>query len=202
MVAQHYPLKTLVTWSPTGDALVPWKAQVDGQTWSVRLNDFPEEHLYTLLIGGKEMESFDTWPPLWRKLKSTGKATALSPKSAGAMHPYTLLIGEEETEGFDTWPPLWRKLKSPGKAAVHSPKEIGALVGALEIALAGGEPMRELLKRVEAFIVISVWEREGHKIDRVKNRLRMTEHKIRAILREHGILSAGANASKGRARFT
>jgi hypothetical protein len=78
MVTQDRPLQTLVTWSPTGDALVPWSAQVEGQIWSVRVNDFPEEHLYTLLIGEKDTASFDAWPPVWRKLRSPGKAAARS----------------------------------------------------------------------------------------------------------------------------
>jgi len=72
MVAQDHPQETLVSWSPTGDALVPWRAQVAGQRWRVRLKDFPEEHLFTLLIGRREVESFDSWPPVWRKLQSSG----------------------------------------------------------------------------------------------------------------------------------
>jgi hypothetical protein len=84
-VVTRSPLRTLVTWSPTGDALIPWKARVEDQTWSLRVNDFPEERLYSLLIDGKEVETLDAWPPRWHRLKSPERGAARS--SRGGVSP-------------------------------------------------------------------------------------------------------------------
>jgi hypothetical protein len=40
---------------------------VDEQTWLIRLGDFPAEPLYTLLVDGAEIESFDAWPAAWTR---------------------------------------------------------------------------------------------------------------------------------------
>ena len=61
------PLKTAVDWVPTGDTVTPWRAEMGFQLWEVRVNDFPEENLYTLLVDGEEVESFDDWPASWRQ---------------------------------------------------------------------------------------------------------------------------------------
>jgi hypothetical protein len=54
-----------IRWRSTGDAECPYEAEVDGQRWMVRGNDFPAERLYTLLIDGVEHEQYDSWPAAW-----------------------------------------------------------------------------------------------------------------------------------------
>jgi len=54
-----------VTWSRTGDPVVLWRAEVGTRGWAVRINDFPEEHLYTLIVGEEEVGDFDDWPRGW-----------------------------------------------------------------------------------------------------------------------------------------
>ena|SRR5579864_6528079 len=63
-------LHTRVEWRPTGDVMEPWRSQLGRNLWSLRLNDFPEEHLYTLLINGRSAGSFDDWPAEWLKIDS------------------------------------------------------------------------------------------------------------------------------------
>lgn len=46
---------------------IVYKATVDGQNWTVRMNDFPAEPLYTLQIEGKEIIDFNNWPERWTK---------------------------------------------------------------------------------------------------------------------------------------
>lgn len=46
---------------------VVYRAGVDGATWTVRMNDFPTEPLYTLLIGGEPRIDFNNWPALWHR---------------------------------------------------------------------------------------------------------------------------------------
>jgi hypothetical protein len=56
-----------VQWSRTNERTAFWRATVDGETWTVRVNDFPEEQLYTLLVNGEELGSFDGWPRQWSR---------------------------------------------------------------------------------------------------------------------------------------
>jgi hypothetical protein len=39
-------------------------AYVDGKKWRLRMNDFPEEPLFTLIVGEQTID-FDDRPPTW-----------------------------------------------------------------------------------------------------------------------------------------
>lgn len=58
-------LRTPVTWGRTGELLRPFSAVVNGQTWIVRIGEFPEEPLYTLIVDAVTVGSFSTWPEGW-----------------------------------------------------------------------------------------------------------------------------------------
>ena len=60
-------VQTRVTWTRTADVDRPYRATVQGKQWVLQLGDFPAEPLYTLLIDGAEVESFDTWPEAWTR---------------------------------------------------------------------------------------------------------------------------------------
>jgi len=60
-------LKSAIHWTLTGDALVPYESKVGPLRMRIRLNDFPDKQLYTLLIGGREWVSFDDWPTSWTR---------------------------------------------------------------------------------------------------------------------------------------
>jgi len=60
-------LTTDVKWSKTDDPTVLWRAQVGAGAWTVRVNDFPEEHLYTLYVNDQQLGSFDEWPRQWSR---------------------------------------------------------------------------------------------------------------------------------------
>ena len=53
----------------TDDPTALWSARVGAGTWTVRVNDFPEEHLYTLYVDGEELGSFDAWPRQWSRIE-------------------------------------------------------------------------------------------------------------------------------------
>lgn len=38
-------------------------------TWKIRLNDFPEEPMYTLIVEEEEMLNFTDWPDSWKKVQ-------------------------------------------------------------------------------------------------------------------------------------
>ncbi|HEY1182818.1 MAG TPA: hypothetical protein VGE89_01460 [Bryobacteraceae bacterium] len=58
-------LAQIVIWHQTEDLYVPWETDVDGHRWQVRLNDFPDEPMYTLLIDEALVGDFQEWPPYW-----------------------------------------------------------------------------------------------------------------------------------------
>jgi hypothetical protein len=55
-----------VTFRETGDARFPFEASVDGETWLVRIDEFPEEpSLYSLIVDGEVVERLMAWPAAW-----------------------------------------------------------------------------------------------------------------------------------------
>ncbi len=61
------PRERDIAWSRTTDPFHPFAAEVDGQSWVLYLGEFPEEPLYTLLVDGEPVQSFDDWPPRWSR---------------------------------------------------------------------------------------------------------------------------------------
>ncbi len=60
-------LKKSIIWTKTDDQDFPYAAKVDNESWKLRLNDFPEEPLYTLCIEGRPAIDFDDWPESWTR---------------------------------------------------------------------------------------------------------------------------------------
>jgi uncharacterized protein YjaG (DUF416 family) len=56
-----------LTWIATGDVDYPWAADVDGQSWRVALKNFPDELMYSLVIGAEAVGDFHDWPGTWRR---------------------------------------------------------------------------------------------------------------------------------------
>jgi len=54
-----------ILWSNTGDGEFPYRTELDGYTLIVRVNSFPAESLYTLLINNVEVEDLEHWPKAW-----------------------------------------------------------------------------------------------------------------------------------------
>lgn len=55
-----------ISWKKdSGDEFV--YTRVD-KNWKIKMNDFPEEVLYTLFVDGKPVLDFDDWPQHWDKL--------------------------------------------------------------------------------------------------------------------------------------
>lgn len=61
---EGYLLK-IVVWNEGPSPIYPYIAALDGDELVLRLNDFPEEHLYTLFVNKSEVLSFDEWPDMW-----------------------------------------------------------------------------------------------------------------------------------------
>ncbi len=56
-----------IEWAHTGDGEFPYTASVGGRTLRIRVNDFPAEPLYTLIVEGEDIEDLDDWPSAWKK---------------------------------------------------------------------------------------------------------------------------------------
>ncbi len=54
-----------MAWKQSDDPYYPYEAHIGTEKYVIRLNDFPVEHLYTLLVNGTEVISFDDWPEKW-----------------------------------------------------------------------------------------------------------------------------------------
>jgi len=47
-----------------GESDPHWYAYVDGERWGLRLNDFPDEPLFTLIVGERAID-LESRPPTW-----------------------------------------------------------------------------------------------------------------------------------------
>jgi uncharacterized protein YjaG (DUF416 family) len=56
-----------VTWTTTDDPEHAWTAVVDGAQWQIRIGDFPDDYLYSLVIDGVVVGSFHDWPDRWER---------------------------------------------------------------------------------------------------------------------------------------
>ena len=56
---------TPIAWEHTGDGEFPYRAHIKGRTFTIRVNNFPDEPLYTLLVDGQEIEDLEDWPSPW-----------------------------------------------------------------------------------------------------------------------------------------
>ena len=63
---QNY-LEEDVDWHRGAEANYPYEAEINGDKLVLRLNDFPDEHLYTLLVNDEKVADFDDWPKHWSK---------------------------------------------------------------------------------------------------------------------------------------
>lgn len=59
-----------IEWKRIRDARFPYAAIVNDCQWIIRINDFPKEPLYTLIIDDQELEDFSDWPDRWHKPES------------------------------------------------------------------------------------------------------------------------------------
>ena len=60
-------LKQNINWlqAPENNAHIMHVTNVSGNEWKIRVNDFPDEPCYTLIINNKEIMHFDDWPSFW-----------------------------------------------------------------------------------------------------------------------------------------
>jgi hypothetical protein len=77
----HAELKAKPRWHETGDKYFPAAARVGGEWWVLRLNNFPDHPLWTLIVDGQRRFDLDDVPPTWGKV-SGESVPRLSPDEA------------------------------------------------------------------------------------------------------------------------
>jgi hypothetical protein len=63
---QNY-LEEKVVWRRGADPSYLYEAKLDGDRLVIRLNNFPDENLYTLIVNDEEVAHFDDWPEQWAR---------------------------------------------------------------------------------------------------------------------------------------
>lgn len=58
---------TPMDWTSTTDPAHPYTAELHGVTYLDRINDFPAEAYYTLVVDGQDVDHLDTWPGAWNR---------------------------------------------------------------------------------------------------------------------------------------
>jgi hypothetical protein len=76
-----------IDWKRTTDAHHPFTAEFEGEKCVIRLNDFPEEHLYTLIVDGKEVADFDDWSATWTRAAEKNIAPLQTPTRRRRSYP-------------------------------------------------------------------------------------------------------------------
>jgi DNA-directed RNA polymerase specialized sigma subunit len=61
---KNYQRESLI-WEETRDPEYPYSAKVNQDSYLIRLNDFPDESLYTLIVNNEEVEDLEDWPERW-----------------------------------------------------------------------------------------------------------------------------------------
>ena len=60
-------LEREMTWKKGRSTEFPFVSEFEGLKCLVRLNDFPAQHLYTLIVASDEVSDFDDWPEQWQR---------------------------------------------------------------------------------------------------------------------------------------
>lgn len=56
-----------IVWGHSGDGEFPYRAAVGGAELVIRVNDFPAEPLYSLLVDGELNRDLEDWPACWTR---------------------------------------------------------------------------------------------------------------------------------------
>ncbi len=66
-IKSHNYLEEKMVWKEGGEPVYPYITNISGEKCLIRINDFPNDHLYTLIVNDKEVVSFDDWPKHWSR---------------------------------------------------------------------------------------------------------------------------------------
>jgi hypothetical protein len=142
-------LEQVVAWRQTGDSYIPWDSEVDGHRWQVRLNDFPDEPMYTLLMDDAEVGDFNEWPQAWdrgeAKPEMKKRELAVAARAIPNIEATTLLSRYRNRE----YQSVWRDLVALGPDVRRASYKEGAQAVAQETMRRAGHNIKLLVKRLK-----------------------------------------------------
>ena len=56
-----------IQWEAGRDGEFPFQTTIDGRRREIRVNDFPAEPLYTLIIDDQPVLDLEDWPAVWKR---------------------------------------------------------------------------------------------------------------------------------------
>ena len=158
-----------IAWEHTGDGELPYRVSMDGAELQVRINDFPAEPLYSLLVNGQVQQHLEDWPARWARpstpahlLRTAGAAQArrgridaivaaawaselcLLPRSQAAVVVAALAL----TGTLDGWTGSWRLNPPPPGTSRFSISERNDDVYTVRMTLASSRPTRADLNAI------------------------------------------------------
>ena len=72
-----------IKWKRTANARFPYAANYKGENLTIRVNNFPDEALYTLIAGdGRELD-FEDWSAHWKRPASTSQPALRTAEFSG-----------------------------------------------------------------------------------------------------------------------
>jgi hypothetical protein len=152
-------LRSELIWTKTGDNDFPWEIRTPRSHLQVRLNNYPDEWMYSLFVNGECVGDFHDWPECWNRGEDPTKA-----EIEAAIDPATLLSRYVTGD----CQPVWRDLVLLGDAILRPPfrKPAGAVAR---------ETMRRVRRNLET--IIGRLEAMYYRFDGVPMRRRTPEEK-------------------------
>ena len=158
-----------IAWAHTGDGDFPYRATVDGVELLLRVNDFPAEPLYSLLVNGQVAEDLEDWPAPWVRpstpphlLRAAGAAQVrrgrIDAIVAAAWASELCLLSRSQAAAvvaalglprtLDGWTGSWRLTPPPPGTTRFSISERNDDVDTIRVALASSRPTRADLNAI------------------------------------------------------
>jgi hypothetical protein len=142
-------LAEVTVWRQTGDWYTPWDTEVAGHHWQVRLNDFPDEWMYSLLIDGELVGDFHDWPEAWdrgeARPESEARKVAIAVRKVANVDEKTLLRRYRNRE----YEEVWRDLMALGPDVRDARYKSAAWAVARETMRRAGKNVKLLAKRLK-----------------------------------------------------
>jgi hypothetical protein len=101
--------KRTLAWERTGDDEIPYRTEIDGQQWTVRVNGLEEPGRFTLQIDGEDVRLLDWWPEEWFRPPRTAPlpAPSVKPHPMSVTHPFDQRVSWKatgsESEPYAGW---------------------------------------------------------------------------------------------------
>lgn len=135
--------RVAITWKHTGDAEVPYAAEVRRRNYTIRINDFPAEPLYTLICEGAELQDLEDWPPAWVKPTPPKELLDMLTQRVGPRHEGAVRLAATSERG-----------EAVDSLALDDQEVVAGSSRRLDLATLGERPSKPLERPAHAKIIL------------------------------------------------